>query len=120
MPHRRPVMVRAVLLFALAMVLSALMPRWITHSHDGAHTAVHAIAADAAADHQHADSAGEPVVPLPDGSHVHVHYLAGAAATLPQVVVALCAPVQADACTPWQDASAPDGSLTRLHRPPIV
>lgn len=113
-------MVRTVLLFALVMVLSALMPRWITHGHDDAHTAVHAIAADADADHHHADGGGEPMVPLPDGSHVHAHYLAGAAATLPQVVVALRALVQADACTPWPDASAPDGSLTRLHRPPIV
>ena len=113
-------MVRAVLLFALAMVLSALMPRWITHGHDDAHAAVHAIAVDAAADHHHADGADEPMVSLPDGSHVHAHYLAGAAATLPKIVVALCAPVQADVCTPWQDASAPDGSPTRLHRPPIV
>lgn len=113
-------MVRTVLLFALVMVLSALMPRWITHGHDGAHTAVHAIAADAVADHHHADGDGEPVVPLPDGSHAHAHYLAGAAATLPQAVVALCALVQANACPPWQDASAPDGLLTRLHRPPIV
>jgi hypothetical protein len=113
-------MVRMTLLFALAMVLSALMPRWITHDHDGAHTAVHALAVDAAADHLHADGAGEPVVPLPDGSHAHAHYLAGAPATLPQVIVALCEPVRADACAPWRDASAPDGSLSRLHRPPIV
>ena len=64
LPRRRPVMVRMTLLFALAMVLSALMPRWITHDHDGAHTAVHALAVDAAADHLHADGAGEPDNPV--------------------------------------------------------
>jgi len=121
LPHRRPVLVRGVLLFALAMVMSALMPKWIAHGHDGAHTTTHAIAADTAVDHHHADDAGEPIVPLPDGSHVHAHYLAGVIATLPAPLLDPGRPATPTAaCPPWQDAPTPAGSLTRLHRPPIV
>lgn len=114
-------MVRTVLLFALAMVLSALMPKWVMHDHGGAHTAAHAIAVDAAADHHHADGAGEPIVPLPDGSHDHAHYLAGATAALPAALTGLCQlAMPGDARPPWRDAPVSDGALTRLHRPPIV
>lgn len=121
LPQRRPVLVRGVLLFALAMVMSALMPKWVAHGHDSAHTAAHSIAVDAVADHQHADDGGEPIVPLPDGSHVHAHYLSGVTATLPAPLLDPCWPAApAAACLPWQDASTPAGSLTRLHRPPIV
>ena len=119
LPQQHPVVVRGVLLFLLAIVTAASMPKWIVHGHDDAHDAMSSLAIDVPLDHHHA--AGEPVVPLPDGSHVHAHYLAGAIATLPPTLTGLhLLVVPSDACPPWRDASTPDGSLKRLHRPPIV
>jgi hypothetical protein len=120
LPQHHPVVVRGVLLLLLAIVTFASMPKWIVHGHDGAHETTPSLAIDVPGDHHH-DDAGEPIVPLPDGSHVHAHYLGGATATLPATLAGLCQlAVPGDACPPWQDASTSDGPLTRLHRPPIV
>jgi hypothetical protein len=120
LPQRHPVVVRGMLLLLLAIVSFASMPKWIVHDHDGAHATTPALLIDASADHHH-DDADESIVPLPDGSHVHAHYLGGATATLPATLAGLCQlAVPGDACPPWGDASISDGSLTRLHRPPIV
>jgi len=120
LPQHRPVVVRGVLLFLLAIVTFASMPKWVVHGHDSAHDTAAAVAIGAPGDRHH-DGASEPIVPLPDGSHVHAHYLAGATATLPATFAGLCQPAAPDdACPRWRDASTPDGSLTRLHRPPIA
>lgn len=121
LPQRRPALVRGVLLLLAVAVMLAGMPKWIMHGHDRAHTATHAIAVDGVASHHHDDDGIEPIVPLPDGSHVHAHYLAGASATLPETTLAVCAPVApANAGLPRLDAHAPAGTLALLHRPPIV
>lgn len=120
LPQHHPVVVRGVLLLVLAIVTFASMPRWIVHGHDGAHETAPSLTIGVSGDHHHGD-AGEPIVPLPDGSHVHAHYLGGATATLPATLAGLCQmAAPGDACPPWQDASASDGPLTRLHRPPIA
>jgi hypothetical protein len=120
LPQRHPVVVRGVLLLLLAIVTFASTPKWIVRDHGGAHEAAPVLAIGASTDHHH-DDAGEPIVPLPDGSHVHAYYLAGVTATLPVALAGLCQlAAQGDACPPWRDASTPDGSLTRPHRPPIA
>lgn len=120
LPQHRPVVVRGVLLLMLAIMSFAAMPKWIAHGHDGAHEMVSSLVAGVAGNHHH-DVADEPIVPLPDGSHVHAHYVAGSAATLPAPLVAVCQLMAPDdALSPWQDVSTSDGPLTRLHRPPIV
>ena len=120
LPQRRPVAVRGVLLFVLAIMIFVSMPKWIEHGHDDAHQTASSLAVGVPDKHHH-DVADEPIVPLPDGSHVHAHYVAGAAATLPATLVGVCQPsAPGDACPPWLDVSTSDGALTRLHRPPIV
>ena len=120
LPQHHPAVVRGVLLLLLAIVTFTSMPKWIVHSHGGAHETAPSLAIGVPADH-HQNDADEPIVPLPDGSHVHAHYLAGATATLPMTLAGLCLlAAPDDACPSWRDASTPDGSLTHPHRPPIV
>ncbi len=79
LPQRHPVVVCGMLPLLLAIVSFASMPKWTVHGHDGAHATVPALAIDASTDDHHHDDADEPVVPLPDGSHVHAHCLGEAA-----------------------------------------
>lgn len=120
LPQHHPVMVRGVLVVLLAIVTFASMPKWIAHGHDDAHATASSLAVGTAFHHQH-DVAGEPILPLPDGSHAHAHYLAGASATLPSTFIGLCQRAAPDDVhASWRDASTSDGPLTPLHRPPIV
>lgn len=121
--HRHSLVVRGVMLCLLAIMTFASMPKWVTHSHDRTHETIAALTADVPADHHHdgLDDADEPDTSFPDPAHAHVHYLAGAVATLPATFADLCQlPVAGGACPPGRATSASDGPLTPLHRPPIV
>ena len=121
--HRRSTLVRGAMLFLLAMVTVASMPKWVTHSHDRVHDTALALTADVAANHHHdgLDDADEPDSYFPDPTHSHVHYVAGAAVTLPATFAELCQfAVLGDACPVGRAASTSLSPLTRLHRPPIV
>jgi len=121
--HRHALVVRGALLCLLAIMTLASMPKWVAHSHDRAHETVPALTADVPVDHHHdhLDEADEPATSFPDAPHTHVHYLAGVAATLPATLADLCQlAIPGGTCPTGRDASASDGPLTPLHRPPIV
>ncbi|ODT95453.1 MAG: hypothetical protein BGO50_08745 [Rhodanobacter sp. 67-28] len=110
------------LLLLLAVVTFASMPKWVVHSHDGVHETVAALMGDVSADHYHddADTDGDGAT-LPEMPHSHVHYLTGAAATLPSMWLDLFHPiVLRERCPAWCGRSAPDNPQTPLYRPPIV
>ncbi|TAM99297.1 MAG: hypothetical protein EPN40_05470 [Rhodanobacteraceae bacterium] len=118
--HRHAMVVRGALLCLLAIMTFASMPKWVTHSHDSAHETIPTLAVDAPVDH-HLDNANAPATSFPDAPHPHMHYLAGVAATLPATFADLCQlAIPGGTCPLGRDASASDGPLTPLHRPPIV
>lgn len=121
--YRHTMVVRGALLCLLAIMTFASMPKWVTHSHDSAHETVPALTADVPVDHHHdhLDDADAPATPFPDAPQSHVHYLPGAAATLPATFADLCQlAIAGRTCPTGRDASMSDGPLTPLHRPPIV
>lgn len=122
--HRRhPVALRGALLLLLAVVTFASMPKWLVHSHAGAHETLSLFTDDAPAEHYHDAADVEDVadVTLPDVPHRHVHYLAGTAATLPSMWLDLFHPVfQREGCPVWSGESAPDSPRVPLYRPPIA
>ncbi|MEO7071690.1 MAG: hypothetical protein ABI300_01430, partial [Rhodanobacter sp.] len=90
------------------------------HSHDAGHDAVVALAVVVSAQPQ-LDHGNELAPSAADTAHVHVHYLAGAAVTLPVALADMCPPAAVGRLgAPWHAALTPDVPLTSLHRPPIV
>ena len=116
--RHRPIAVRAMLLFLLAIVTFATMPKWVVHGHGIGHDAVVALTADVSPDHPDA-AAATPV--SPDVAHDHAHYMAGIAVTLPAAFAGLGLPVAIGGlCPPWRETPALDRPATPVHRPPIV
>jgi len=119
--HRRHLtMVRWMLLLMLAIVTTSTMPRWVIHAHDGNQASGFLLTADQTIDRHVANADAADMAPS-DVSQTHVHYLAGAAFTLP----ALFGPLHqlnlaGDHCPPWRNVLTPQGLLATLHRPPIA
>ena len=107
------------MLLLLAMVTFAAMPKWVAHSHDRTHETMPALA-DTLSDHglKGFDESGSSST---DPTHIHVHDLTGAPATLPATFADLCKfAIPGNACPVGRSASLADGPPTPLHRPPIV
>lgn len=119
--RRHPIALRGVVLLLLAFVTFASMPKWVVHSHDRAHETVAVLMGDVSADHHHDADTDSDGATLPEMPHNHVHYLTGAAATLPSMWLDLFHPiVLREGCPAWCGGSAPDSPQTPLYRPPIV
>ena len=119
--HRRHLtMVRWMLLLVLAIVTLSTMPRWVVHAHDGNQASGFLLTADQTVEH-HVVNSDVPDKAPSDVSHTHVHYLAGAAFTLPALFGQLHQLNPAgNHCPPWRNALTPQGLLATLHRPPIA